>query len=172
MQMTEKHWAGVYYTLITSMFLCLNIGLISLILQKPKPALGDRGVLTIALVIIDVIALAQAWATWYHARHTASSPAPRSPVAVPARPGRAIVKERNEPTLKSAFFLFAFCLTGAMMIGDCLVTFANPRERTFPAGFRWAMIPPGAIFFLVFLAMSFFIGRFIVRALWKKWRGR
>jgi|GEM_PF-5319041 len=170
--MTEKHWARVYYALIAFMFISLNIALISLILQKPKPALGDRGMLTMALVVIDVVALARAWAIWYHARRSTSSPAPRNPVVPLPNPDGGAVKDRGDPSLGFAFFAFAFFLAGAFMIGDCIITFADPRNHTFPAGFRWGLIPGGTMFFLFALVMLFFIVRFIVRTIWKRWKAK
>lgn len=170
--MTEKDWARVYYSLIAFMFISLNIGIISLILQKPKPALGDRGLLTMALLVIDVIALARAWAIWHHARRTASSSALQNLAELSLKPSGGTVKDRGDPTLKSAFFCFAFCLLGAVLLGTCIVAIANPHDHTFPAGFKWAMIPPAALFFLVFLTLLFFIGRFIVRTVWKKWKAK
>lgn len=170
--MTEKHWTRVAYALIAFMLISLNIALVSLILQKPKPALGDRALMTMALVVVDVVALARAWAMWYHARCTASSPAPENPVVPSPNPDEGAVKGRGDLSLGFAFFAFFFWLLGALLTGDCIVTFANPRDHTFPAVFRWSLIPGGTMFFLVFVVMLFFTVRYIVRTVWKRWRAK
>ena len=170
--MKEKQAMTATCMTVTFILICVNIAIISLILQKPKPAIGEKWQLTIALVVIDVAALTRLWALWYHARRTVSLPPAQGTAEPLLNPDRGAGKDRGDPTLKSAFFCFAFCLLGAVLIGDCIVAFANPHDHTFPAGFKWAMIPPGALFFLVFVVMLFFIGRFIVRTLWKKWKAK
>lgn len=170
--MTEKNSTRMIYVTVGFFFISWNIAFISLILQKPKPAFGDRASLTIILVIIDVIALMRVWAMWYHARRTASSTTLQNPAEPLPNPDEGAVKDRGDPTLKSAFFLFAFCSVSAALIGDCIITFANPHDHTFPTGFKWAMIPPAAIFFLFALVLLFFIGRYIVRTLWKRWKAK
>lgn len=164
--MTEKHWAFGWAALLGAVS---NIAIISLILQNPKPAFGDRSLLTLVLVVFDVVLLAKLWATWHSSRSPTSQPDTQSSATRP-KAGHTGAKARDDPSLGFAFFALLFFLFGAITTGGGAVIMARPQGNPFPLLFRWTVVPVGIFASLFFLLMVAFVVRFIIRALWRRWK--